>query len=245
MNSLIDFEFGELPIIIVSSHGGNLNPDFIKDRTNGNITPDLYTLEFSQELLKQIESIYHKKPYKLFCKLSRKKLDLNRSFNSGSCCNEGKKIWKEWYKILDSMIEDINKKFNYGIILDIHGHGGNDNRIWLGYGIKKEDLIDNRFDNSSLSKFINKSYFSKQQIISGDKSLGHLINQLSNDKIDCIPSLIKINNNDRYLSGGFLLKTYGINKIDCIQIELPLSLRLNREYICLILSKSLKIFLII
>lgn len=225
LTKYIEYKKGTLPILLISAHGGYMIPDEIPDRKNGNLCPDLKTIEFSLDLYNQANEIWGGVPHLLICNLSRSKIDLNRSKYIGTECKETREIWDKWFNYIEEIIGNIKRDYGYGIIFDIHGHGDLANKIWLGYGLNKIKLDTNQFNENSIQNLIKLGNHNSKDILIEKRSLGYIINKLYNKDM-CLPNFENKIGSQRYLSGGLIIKKYGCNGLfDAIQIEIPNSLR--------------------
>ena len=82
------FKQGNIPLLLISVHGGDLQPDFIEDRSCSQAVTvkDLHTLEITQGIEAELLKLGYQ-PYVVINKLHRKKIDLNRSVSSATCGN--------------------------------------------------------------------------------------------------------------------------------------------------------------
>lgn len=123
INTFLEYQQGTLPIIITAPQDGDLMPDNIPNRKNGSSVKDSNTAIFSKELSKTMENEFGKKPHYIICHLNRRKIDLNRSLKNGCEHELSEQIWYEWHRLIETACIAIKKEHNYGILLDIHGHG--------------------------------------------------------------------------------------------------------------------------
>ena len=236
-NKYIEFHPGSLPIIISAPHGGNLIPSEIPDRTYGTMVTDSNTKELTLAIKNAFLSKLGKTPYVIINNLKRTKFDANRDSIEGAQGNiYARRAWEEFHYYINESKKMIQQDFNYGLFLDIHGHGANpdgfyDMRTWLGYLLDKDELqlSDQELDNE---KYQDKSSIKTLSIVSpenfidvlrGSNSLGSLLDSLGYKSVPSIndPST----NGTHYYSGGYNTKTHGSaidgSPISSIQLELP------------------------
>ena len=77
------FKTGNIPLLIIAPHGGNLKPQWLEDRScpDSKLLQDQYTLEIALQIEKELNAIGYK-PYMVLSKMHRIKIDLNRSINT-------------------------------------------------------------------------------------------------------------------------------------------------------------------
>ena len=82
----VEFREGNIPLIIVAPHGGDLKPQWIENRDckGSVITKDLYTLDIAFQVEKELKNNGYQ-PYIVYAKIHRIKLDLNRSLETSHC----------------------------------------------------------------------------------------------------------------------------------------------------------------
>ena len=236
-NKYIEFHPGSLPIIIAAPHGGNLIPSEIPDRTYGTMVTDSNTKELTLAIKNAFLLKIGKTPYVIINNLKRTKFDANRDSIEGAQGNlYARRAWEEFHYYINESKKMIQQDFNYGLFLDIHGHGANpdgfyDLRTWLGYLLNKDELqlSDIELDNEN---YQNKSSIKTLSIISpenfidvlrGNNSFGSILDSLGYKSVPSVndPST----NGTHYYSGGYNTKTHGSaisgSPISSIQLELP------------------------
>ena len=240
----IDYREGNIPLMIISVHGGDIEPEWIQTRTcDGAVTVrDSYTRDVALEIESQLK-INGYSPFIVLNDLNRKKLDLNRSLNNSNCGDlTTKPYWDLFHKQIDDFRSQIQIEFGSGLVIDIHGHGHEAQRIELGYLLSASELrMDNNsinstdlINDSSVKSLLNNSSDNLKltDLLSGEFSLGHL---LSLKGYPSVPSKDDIapKEGELYFSGGYNTAIYGSRdsgKVDAIQIELNMmGVRNNEE----------------
>tara|TARA_B100000614_G_scaffold76553_1_gene68425 strand:- start:1400 stop:2365 length:966 start_codon:yes stop_codon:yes gene_type:complete len=236
-NNYVEFHPGSLPIILSAPHGGDMEPNEIPDRLYGTTVTDSNTKQITIAIKNEFISRFGKAPYIIINNLKRTKIDSNRDSIEGVQGNiYAKRAWEEYHYYIDYSKNKIIQDFNYGLFLDIHGHGANpdgfyDLRTWLGYLLDKDELqlSNQELDKESyqLKSSINTlSFISNEsfiEVLRGRNSLGSILDSLG---YNSVPSLNYPSTNGKfYFSGGYNTKIHGsaINgsPISSIQIELP------------------------
>ena len=228
IRNYVKYYDGNIPIIISAPHGGEDKPKSIKNRKKGVFDKDDYTIELTEEIIKEFQKQTNKIPYCVIATISREKVDLNRDSNSAYCDRKANIPYNQFHSMIKSVRNKITLEFNKGLYLDIHGQSHSHGCIEFGY------LLDNKllklpniklqnYQNSSsiktLSNFSSKS-FSKQ--IRGENSLGTL---MSKKGYKSIPSKkIPYAKDGNYFEGAFNTFRYGSldnGVINGIQVEFP------------------------
>ncbi len=231
-NDYIIFRKGNIPLLLVAPHGGDLKPQWIENRDceGAVITQDQYTLGIAL----QIENELRKKayqPYIVYAKIHRVKVDLNRSLETSHCEDDSSNdLWREFHQQVESYRNEIVQKYNRGLMIDIHGHGHPNQRIELGYLLSSEQLrslsTNGSLENSltSINSLVNNhpENISLNELIIGENSLGTLLSLAGFPSVpsaqDPAPNL-----GDPFFSGGSNTKLYGSKTrsgVDAIQLEL-------------------------
>ncbi len=237
----IDYREGNIPLMIISVHGGDKEPEWIQTRTcDGAVTVrDSYTRDVALEIESQLK-INGYSPFIVLNDLNRKKLDLNRSLNNSNCGDlTTKPYWDLFHKQINDFKSQIQLEFGSGLVIDIHGHGHENQRIELGYLLSASELrMDNNsindINDSSVKSLINNNPedLKLTDILSGEFSLGNL---LSLKGYPSVPSMNDLapKEGELYFSGGYNTAIYGSRdsgKVDAIQIELNMmGVRNNEE----------------
>ena len=234
-NDFVTFKTGNIPLIIVAPHGGDLKPQWIDDRgcPDSKLLQDQYTLGIALQIEQELNAMGYQ-PYMVLAKMHRIKIDLNRSLNTALCEDKtAVPLWELFHNQITAFQNDISTMHGRGILIDLHGQSHPEQRIELGYLLNVQMLRDFEANNADYS---NQAYIKSlisnnpqqvnfEQLIIGDNSLGTL---LEFKGFDAVPS-----NSDQaplehqlFFSGGHNTINYGSRdsgSIDAIQVEL------NRE----------------
>ncbi len=233
-SEFIEYSKGNIPVILISVHGGTMSPEWISDRScPGAVTvKDDNTYELAKET-QEFLSLIEASPYVVLNKMSRKKIDLNRSLEDSNCGDTStEEFWDLFHKKVLEYRQEIETLFGKGLVLDIHGHGHPIQRIELGYLLSKNNLSENdeslnSEDIKSLSSIRslaenNRSGINHSELLKGEKSFGSL---LDNNGYPAVPSLNDNypSANELYFTGGYNTFSYGSKEqgnIDAIQLEI-------------------------
>jgi len=229
----VDFESGNIPLILSVPHGGELKPNQIANRTCNDAVSvmDEYTIELAQAIVVEFAKI-GMKPYLIINKMHRSKMDANRNRLDATCGDENARaVWDLFHGKIQSSIVAVNTKFQKGLFLDLHGHGNPKQRVELGYLLYQDELAlpDVSLNSPELLKVSsiqnlvkdNPSGALHTDLLKGENAFGSLLNQSGfasvPSSLDPFPLV-----SDNYFSGGYNVANYSSylgGTIDGIQIE--------------------------
>lgn len=210
------------PIILLATHGGNVNTNTITNRNCGKHTcvTDLHTDRLVKESLSYFRNVGIR-PHILVMNLEREEIDLNRPIEEA--CNDINcvKVYNVFHNKIKSLIEAYNKNI---LILDMHGHSHSHALIELGYDIKRQDYYkDINLISSSISNIVDNN----SKYITGYNSLGYFLELFG---YSTTPSPSYPIPPRQYFNGGYITETYKQYKnVAVIQIELPFYIRKNKK----------------
>ena len=240
-NEYVEYVHGNYPIIISSPHGGEKKPEGIPDRdcVNCVVVNDSYTQELTNEIAEEIENITGCLPYIIINRLHRSKLDANRGIIEGADGNpEAESAWRFYHEHIATSQDSIHSNNERGLLVDIHGHAHDIQRLELGYLLSKSQLNEddeileenNYAEFSSIRQLTldNISALSFSELLRGDYSLGTLI---AEEGYPALPSSDdEFPENNSYFTGGYITQQYGSRNqdiTDAIQIECNQDVRFN------------------
>ena len=208
---------GTLPLVISVSHGGDLEPGSIPDRTCNNpvYAVDAFTIETAMEIKNSLYNLTGCYPHIIISHLKRNKLDPNRNVADGACSNaEAITAWNEFHNFIDDARNTANQQYNdQTFFVDLHGHGNPIQRIELGYLLYDDELelpdsilnTQQYINYSSIKNLAqnNINNFTHAELLRGSNSLGTL---LMNDNYPAVPSqdIPAPGTNTNYFSGGYI-----------------------------------------
>lgn len=227
-NNYIQYYQGNIPLILSAPHGGEFMPDEITDRSEGVFDKDDFTLELTQEIIKEFQLQIGKIPYAIIGDISRKKVDFNRQREIAYEDESAKVVYDEFHSLIQKSEKEIDKKFAKGLYIDIHGQSHPKGYTEFGYllyndvlKLADEHLVEHQHQTSirTLSKFSSEPFLEQ---LKGKNSLGSL---MCEQGYDSIPSeKIPYATDGNYFEGAYDTIRYGSlegGNISGIQIEFP------------------------
>lgn len=233
----IEYQRGNLPIVITVSHGGNLNPSSIPDRTcySPVLVSDLYVNELAQQISFSLYRITGCNPHMILCHLKRTKLDCNRPLEEGACDDPlAVSAWNEFHEFIKTAqhlagLENGDNTF----FIDLHGHGKPYQRIELGYALyghelELSDSVLNTtmyIERSSINELSNHNilHLDHAELLRGEFSLGTLLTDAGYPSLPSqqIPSP---GDTTTYYRGGYITRTHTCanpgNNVNGVQMEI-------------------------
>ena len=237
----VDYLAGNTPVIITVSHDGTLTPSSIPDRTYGVTTRDMNAQKvaerFAYHFVQRSGGLF---PHVIVSNLHRTKLDPNREVVEAAQGNLGAvQAYNAYHKFIQTAIDTVETYFNSGVLLDLHGHGHDIQRLELGYLLDSNDLdlgnvqinAPTYAEKSSISQITSLSPATFSEVLRGPTSFGGLIVTKSYTyssagtgsvvyTFDAVPSTTSSSpGTDPYFTGGYTTSTYAVGEINVIQIE--------------------------
>lgn len=215
-NNYVEYQVGNLPIVISVPHGGDLTPSSIPTRTcnSPETVTDSFTIETAEQIKAALFSATGCYPHIIICNLKRTKLDCNRNLADGACDNsQAMTAWNEYHNFITTAQNTANSQYNNKtLFVDLHGHGHTIQRIELGYLLSSNDLELSEatlnttayINQSSIKNLVlnNRNNYTHTQLLRGPSSFGTL---LTNTGLPAVPSqqIPYPGSTASYFSGGY------------------------------------------
>ena len=191
-NNYVEYQVGNLPIVISVPHGGDLTPTSIPTRicNNPETVTDSFTIETAEQIKAALFLATGCYPHVIICNLKRTKLDCNRNLADGACDNsQAMTAWNEYHNLITMAQNTANSQYNNKILfVDLHGHGHTIQRIELGYLLSASDLELSEttlnstayINQSSIKNLVlnNRNNYTHTQLLRGPSSFGTLLTNL-------------------------------------------------------------------
>lgn len=222
----VEFQKGNIPLIISVPHGGTSKYGNIPRRTQGILGVDGETIYIAKKLIELLEVKFNefgsksKTPSYSISKVPRSKIDLNRSEPEAFVQNSqtAKEIYNFYHSKIKQFILENIQLFGDSLLIDIHGFEKKDRPP----GFRDVDLIIGTNNLESLySKPPPKTEW-------GKNIRGKIIRKFIDLEIPIAPGHPK--RKEYALTGGLITKQYGasiIPKSRTIQIEISDRIRIH------------------
>ena len=208
-NSQVEYQAGELPIVICAPHGGRERPDEIPDRTQGVLTMDTNTQELARAVAAEFAARTGRRPHLIICRLHRQKLDCNRELGEAAAGNAfAEQAWREYHGFVEQARAAVVAKHGRGFFIDLHGHAHKEQRLELGYLLDAKQLAltneemraANLGAKSSLRRLLAERTEKFPELFRGARSFGAL---LESEGFLCSPSPTKPSPEAPFFRGGY------------------------------------------
>ena len=233
-NGYIEYDPGDLPIVLSVPHGGTLRPEEIPDRLHELTDNDWAILAFAQQVGAEIERITGRPPHLIVNHLDRVKLDPNRSEAEATAGNPwSEQAWREYHAFIDQAEKSAVQECGRGHYFDLHSNGQEGFLIQLGFGLTlaQLDQPDKALDRpsvaayASLRRLATTPGISLSRLVRGDLGLGALLKTAG---YRVIPSATEpLPTTDPYFNGGYSIRAHGSQSeggIDATQVEVSYDL---------------------
>ncbi len=253
VNDYIEYQPGDLNVIICIPHGGKLRPAHIPNRDAGAMVDgkpvyshsvgkkdfkqcpvkykrDDYTKELGTMLADELCKLTKKRPHVVINHLYRGKMDANCDLDQATFhVKESMDAWHSFHNFIEQAKSAIKGP---GLFLDIHGQAHPEDWIELGYTIPSDQLsrLSYTYIESSIHSLAQRRGMTDEicfrNLLYGPYSLGGI---LEKQGYTVVPSPSQPAPYDKHFySGGYNTRRHGSRNggiIDGIQIESPKSLR--------------------
>ncbi len=234
----IEFEKGNIPLILSVPHGGILECDSIPQRTKGVLGIDKGTIKLAKNLIKQIsinfknEKLRFKTPFYISSRVRRSKIDLNRSeyeaYNQNSFL--AREIYRFYHDKIKEWVFKNLEKYNRSLLIDIHGF----EKDARPPGFRDVEVI---LGTNNLESFFSEPIQKRDW----EKNIrGKIIQKLLLLDIPIAPGHPR--RKEYVLTGGYTTTQYGASRIpksQTIQIEFSDRIRLYDENLKKMVIKTL------
>jgi hypothetical protein len=241
-NQYIEYQPGNIPLIIIVPHGGYLEPASIPDRncTGCSTTSAAYTQELARILSQEVTNNTTPgtcRPHLIINHLHRKKLDANEDITIAANGNpQAEAAWYAFHNFIADARDTALQYYSRALLVDLQGHTHSIQRLELGYllsgaELRQADNIVDTIQTSSINGLVQQHPTPcLSQYIRGYVSLAAAIEH--SNSFTAVPSLTTPAPlvGEPYFSGGYNTQRYGSNNggaLDAIQLKCPESMRLD------------------
>jgi hypothetical protein len=214
MNKYFQCTKGNMPVLISVPHGGALVPDDIPNRDFGSYKKDRNTVLVSKSILRAFET-KGLKPYVIVMELHRRRIDVNRGSKEGAQHPEMLAVYKSYHNTIKEWRREIQQKFGYCLLIDLHGQKAKRGFVELGYGLSKEHLSSlDSLDKEELKKYSSLRLLLSEaekahDVIIGDRSFGTILSQ---GGYEVFPSLDCQHLEEIHFNGVYTLHRHVVNR---------------------------------
>jgi hypothetical protein len=236
-NRYIEYQAGNLPIILGAPHAGYLTPKEIPNRTWGTFGGDTGSQEYTRLVAKYLHQATCRYPHMIINRLHRSKIDLNRSNKEGAQGNAlAGRAWEDFHMFIERAEAQVGKEYGKRHYFDLHTQAHPGKWVELGYLLSPNVL---NLSNSQLAEYINRSSIrqlgktadaSFGQLVRGQTSLGGF---LQSRGYKSVPSPAYPSPGGKsYFNGGYNILQHGSKNegnINATQIETYWELRTDSK----------------
>ena len=219
----VEYNGGDLPVVVSVPHGGAVAPASIPNRTSGTTATDTNTIELGRAIAAAFQSATGRQIHLVICHLRRTKLDANREIVEAAQGNpDAGRAWTEYHGFVEMATAEVVRREGRGFYIDLHGHGHPIARLELGYLLSSTELSlsDAQLDNggfaasSSLHRALPYTGAAFSEVLRGSTSLGGLLSA-----VPSVPSpFAPAPGADPYFNGGYSTQRHATT-LPGVQIE--------------------------
>jgi N-formylglutamate amidohydrolase len=132
----VEYTPGDAPLVLVAPHGGAQTPSALPDRScSGCVTvTDLNSQELARAVADTFYARTGARPHLVVNRLHRRKFDGNRDREEATGGERAlDTTWLWMHAAIDSARQRVSRAGARGILIDVHGHGHDVQRLELGY----------------------------------------------------------------------------------------------------------------
>ena len=179
----VEYQAGNLPIIIVAPHGGHKNPDCFPELPEGHKN-DRNSQEYARALARSLRDVTGKSPHLIVNHIRTEKFNPARPKDIATGDNEVLgRVWDDFHRFIDIAKATVMEEWGSGHYFECHVNGHAKRWIEIGQGVSPERL-NTPESEADKEVFINKSCIRHLaqtcgtdffELIRGEKSLGGLL----------------------------------------------------------------------
>ncbi len=233
--SWVQYTAGDAPIIVIAPHGGLLSPGELADRscTECVTANDTNTQDLARVIADTFTVRTGRRPHLIVNLLHRRKFDANRDLTEATVNNTAtlRPTWEWMHAAVDTAKADVTRRWQRGLVLDMHGHAHAIPRLELGYLLTGTQLrlddaalaASNAFNTTSTARLLSTRLSGRTaaQIFRGPSSLGGLLEARGVRAVPSPAAPAPLVGED-YFNGGYNTLRHGSRasgSVDAIQIE--------------------------
>ena len=231
----VEYDAGNLPIVLSAPHGGQLSPSDLPDRAAATGSGDLNTVELARAVDAALFARTGRHAHLIACQLHRDKLDCNRPLALAQDGHpETEAAWFEYHGYIDAAKDAVVAQYGRGLYIDLHGLAASRDKNELGYLLSKDQLYepDARLAHpgyarrSSIRTLAAGSGGNVVEALRGPTSLGASLQAAGFDSVPSPtfpdPGFDSTGEQGNYFNGGYNTARHGSRAggaVDALQIE--------------------------
>jgi len=233
--SWVQYTAGDAPLVIIAPHGGLLLPGELPDRSCAACVTanDTNTQLLARVIVDTFTARTGRRPHLVVNLLHRRKFDANRDLPEASGGNTAalRGPWEWMHAAIDTAKADVGRRWQRGLVIDLHGHAHAIPRLELGYLLTATQLrLDDAaltstgaFSASSVARLLQNGLSGRTpaQRLRGTTSLGGLLEARGFAAVPSPAAPAPLVGED-YFNGGFNTARHGsrsLSTTDAVQIE--------------------------
>ena len=139
----VEYDAGNLPIVISAPHGGQVSPSDIPDRAAATGSSDVNTIQLARAVQAALYARTGRSAHLVICQLHRDKIDCNRSLGIAQDGHpETENAWFEYHAFIDAAKRSVEAWFGRGLYIDLHGLASSRDKNELGYLLYSGQLYE-------------------------------------------------------------------------------------------------------
>lgn len=223
---------GTMPLVIIAPHGGDLSPEELPTRACAgcSVLNDADTQALAYAIADAFEARLGKRPFVVVNRLHRRKFDANREMPEATGGYAPlNPLWTLFHERVDSAKAGALRVHPRALVIDLHGHAHDKQRLELGYLLTSSQLrgtdsaLTAALAASSIARLatLRPSSDSGGLLLRGPRALGSRLAALGVPAVpsDADPAPLV---GDEYFSGGYNTARHGSRlggAVDAVQIE--------------------------
>jgi hypothetical protein len=239
-NGYTEYRAGDVPVLLVSGHDGEIIPEEIPARSYGTTARDTNLHPLTVAMAEEFTARTGRRAHVILSHLRRSRLDPNREIVEAAQGNiHAEQAWHEYHRqFLRSAREEMEKQYGFALTFDMHGHGHDIARLELGYllgapGLNVSDATLNlpgyAWQSSLRSLTLRNPERPFASLVRGPTSLGERFNEIG---VPAWPSAsFPQIGTAEFFGGGFTTREHSCidcnSPVDAIQIETHFGVRNN------------------
>lgn len=223
---------GTMPLVIIAPHGGDLSPDSLPNRSCAGCTTvnDTETQALAYAISDAFFSRVGRRPFIVVNRLHRRKFDANRDRTEATGGYAPlNPLWSLFHERIDSAKAGALRTHARALVIDLHGHAHEKQRLELGYLLSATQLrgsdaaLSAALSGASIARLaaLRPAADSGALVVRGPRALGSRLAALGVPSVpsDADPAPLV---GDDFFSGGYNTERHGSlfgGAVDALQIE--------------------------